>query len=242
MIVNQQPAEQGIRITSLSDLNGDRDPETVTCYFCDDDSMFGYVGPDTQTAARTGEQLRAAIDDLCRFAPDLAAEMSELVTTVFLARGIPACEDAAGEFESVSALRAFGGVLFNAESMASRLQCAVSLIHEHAHVALFAISPKEGVVTNGRDERYTSPLRSEPRPVEGIFHQCFVLARMLYGMDLLRGSDRSDRDEVSFAEAFIAYNVPRFNDAVETLQQHAQFTPEGEAVFKASRAYVSNLS
>ena len=118
----------------------------------------------------------------------------------------------------------------------------MSLIHEHAHTVLFAHSPNEGVVSNHPDERYVSPLRSDARPMEGIFHQSFVLARMIYGMDLLRKSQSASQYELDFADMFIAYNVPRYNDAVESLHKHARFTPEGLEAMESSQAYVATLN
>lgn len=241
-IVGEAPAGDGIAVTSLGSRSCEMDTELVTSYFCEADSLFSYVQPDPEAAVRTEANLYGAMDDLRGFAPGLAAEMDALINTVILAKGIQVAGDEPGEFESVTALRAFGAILFNADSTASRLQCVVSLIHEHAHTVLFAHSPNEGVVTNSPDERYTSPLRSDARPVEGIFHQSFVLARMIYGMDLLRKSDSVSPHQADFANEFIDFNVPRFSDAVETLNRHAKFTPQGLDAIGSSIAYVDTLS
>lgn len=240
-MLDEAPAEDGIAVVSLGSRSCDRDTELVTSYFCEADSLFKYVEPDPAKAAQTEANLYGAMDDLRGFAPALAAEMEALVSTVILATGIQVAGDEPGEFESVTALRAFGAVLFNADSTASRLQCVVSLIHEHAHMVLFAHSPNEGVVTNSPDERYVSPLRCDARPVEGIFHQSFVLARMIYGMNLLRKLDTVSQHQRDFADEFIAHNVPRFMDAFDTLHRHAQFTPQGLDVIESSKAYMDTL-
>lgn len=240
-MLNQAPAGTGIDVVALGSQSCGWDTHLVTSYFCEEDSLFEYVEPDPADAERNAANLNAAMTDLRAFAPELAAEMDALVTGVILANGIQVAGDEPGEFESVTALRAFGAVLFNAESTASRLQCAVSLIHEHAHLVLFAHSPNEGVVSNSRDERYVSPLRSDARPVEGIFHQSFVLARMIYGMDRLRNWDAASQYQRDFADEFIAHNVPRFNDAAETLHEHARFTPQGLEALGSSEAYIATL-
>ncbi len=237
----EAPAEDGIAVVRLGSPSCDWDTGLVTSYFCEADSLFRYVDPDPAKAAQTEANLYGAMDDLRGFAPALAAEMEALVSTVILATGVQVVGDEPREFESVTALRAFGAVLFNADSVASRLQCVVSLIHEHAHMVLFAHSPNEGVVTNSPDERYVSPLRSDARPVEGIFHQSFVLARMIYGMNLLRKLDTASQHQHDFADEFIAQNVPRFMDAFETLHQHARFTSQGLDVLNSSKAYMDTL-
>ncbi|MBL6431916.1 MAG: hypothetical protein HPM95_15385 [Alphaproteobacteria bacterium] len=55
-------------------------------------------------------------------------------------------------------------------------------MHEAAHGTLFAMSPVEFYVFNPENERYSSPLRLDPRPLDGIYHATFVLARMHIAM------------------------------------------------------------
>jgi len=240
-IADETPAPQGISIVALGLSDDGRDAQVSIPYFCEQDTQFTYSSPMVEPAERTRSVLLDAINDLHWFAPGLAAEMEALVSTVILARGTVVDQAEPAEFESVTALRAFSGVLFNAHSEASSLQCAISLIHESAHMALFAYSPSEGVVTNPPTERYTSPLRTDARPVEGIFHQSFVLARMIYGMDMLRSAPEATAARCDFADSFVVYNIPRFNDAVETLHKHASLTPQGAKALEASRDFVKSL-
>ncbi len=63
-----------------------------------------------------------------------------------------------------------------------------ALLHETAHQLLFGLSLDQPVVENDVEERYASPLRPDPRPMDGIFHATFVCARMRYGYVRLDGS------------------------------------------------------
>ena len=220
------------------------DSEITTAYFADEDgSFFSYVPPGLDETAHLRTKVSAAIEMMERFAPGLAAEMKELLTTVIITRGVARSSAAADQlFESSTALRAFGGMLLNAAYAGSVVEAATVLIHETAHTALFALSPKEGVVLNPESERYSSPLREEPRPLEGIFHQVFVLARMIYGMELLRSANGSSQAECDLASEFIEYNVPRFRDAVATVHHHAQLTDAGHMALAAAENYMETYN
>lgn len=219
------------------------DADITTAYFADgDDTFFRYAPPDPDKAALVQSKLSAALDMIGRFAPGLAAEMRELITTVIIARGIALNDSSTGQvFESSTALRAFGGVLLNADYAGSVVAAATTLIHEEAHTLLFALSPNEGVVLNPDSERYSSPLREDPRPLEGIFHQTFVLARMIYGMDLLRSSAGASPTECDFACGFMQQNMPRFEDAVTTVRCHARLTDAGEMALRAAENHMATI-
>ena len=53
------------------------------------------------------------------------------------------------------------------------------LIHEQSHLYVHLINNDDPIVLNPR-ERYQSPLREEKRPLIGVYHATFVLARVYY--------------------------------------------------------------
>ena len=136
-------------------------------------------------------------------------------------------------------MRAFGGILLIVEIEPTVVDCAASLVHEQAHNVLFALSPMEGVVENGEEERFSSPLRYDARPLEGIFHATFVLARMVYGMDMLRGSGLLS-DEYDKAASMIQKEcAPLFFDGLKTVHDHARCTPHGTLAMAAAEDYMA---
>ena len=52
------------------------------------------------------------------------------------------------------------------------------LTHESAHAHLFSLSLGDSFVTNPDDELHLSPLRRDPRPLDGLFHATYVSARI----------------------------------------------------------------
>ena len=215
--------------------------DVARCFANEQDSMFEYVEPDRRLADQTLARLRRSLELVSRFAPDVAAEFRELVTTVIVARGVAAKAGTQSdvEFGSVTALRAFGAILFNADCSVPELDLATALIHEQAHTVLFALSPNEGVVRNPDSERYTSPLRPDPRPLEGIFHQVFVLARMVHGMQLALDSKVLSAMQQTAANEFISANVPRYFDGQAVVRQHALLTGEGEFALQSADDFMA---
>lgn len=244
-ILNLPPAAPGILLTSLIPDEFPWDCDVVARYFAaDDDSVFRFVAPAPDKIPKRWNQINATLELVRDAVPGLADEIEELVTTIILARGVPIEEvsEPTEAGEGASALRAFGAVLQNVKLANSVVDCANSLIHEEAHTVLFALSPMDGVVTNSHDERYTSPLRDDPRPLEGIYHATFVLARMVYGMEALQSSERLTPSERATAADILETNRSQFFDGLKTLRRHADFTKQGASALEAAEAYMASFA
>lgn len=239
-ILDQAPAGPGILVTSLHPDDFPWDADVVSGYFADEpDSIFAYVAPAGRVEPRSA-QVRDALEMIRRGSPGLADEIDELVTTVILATGIHLNNSTtpAAPFQGASALRAFGSIVLDAEPDLSPVDAITSMIHEQAHLVLFALAPKDGVVTNPDEERYASPLRDDLRPLEGIHHATFVLARMIFGLQSVRSTiGMSPYDESRISE-IVNTSRPLFYDGLETLSRHANLTPEGAFTLDAAKAYM----
>lgn len=240
-LVRLAPAAPGTTVTTLDPDEFPWDAGLIAGYFADEeDSFCRYGPPDRAEAAESRAQLAKTLERLRDCAPDLAAEFEEIVPAIILAGGIPLTDEPGAQFvfQGVSALRAFGAILLDATPAASWVDRATTLIHEEAHNVLFAYAPKEGVVRNPDDERYASPLRSDPRPLEGIFHATFVLARMVHGLEIMRNSGNLSAADRTLADETIAESRPLYFDGLETLRKHADLTPEGAEALRQSEAFM----
>jgi hypothetical protein len=238
------PADDSILITSLRPDDFPWDAETVAQYFsAEADSPIRYLAPSSEVLPKRKFQISAALDLIRDSSPALASEIDELVTTVIIAGAGEADSSFAGEapvaFQGSSALRAFGAILQDAQLDADIIDCAASLIHEEAHNVLFAVSPMEGVVENPDEQRFASPLRDDPRPLEGIFHATFVLARMVYGMREMIASGKLTPAQMQTAEAMKRESIPLFFDGLETVHQHGVLTPQGAWVLSETEEYMA---
>ena len=84
-----------------------------------------------------------------------------------------------------------GATLINADIRRNPIEVVDLLVHESSHLLLFAFSSQSALTKNAGTERYSSPVRSDPRPIDGIFHACFVTTRVHLAMKRLIGSGGS---------------------------------------------------
>jgi HEXXH motif-containing protein len=112
------------------------------------------------------------------------------------------------------------------------------LAHESGHAILFGMSLGEQLVKNEATARYASPLRSDPRPMDGVVHATYVLARMYYTMTRLLASKLLTDEERTLATARREQHGQGFEDGLVSLDANAEWTPEGAAAFAAARGYM----
>ncbi|MDF3882107.1 aKG-HExxH-type peptide beta-hydroxylase [Cupriavidus basilensis] len=100
------------------------------------------------------------------------------------------------------------------------------LVHETSHNVLYALMDLDPMVLNPVNERYTAPLRTDLRPIYGIYHACFVLSRMVRVFRLLDA-----RGEPDYAR-LIKHFVPRLKYGLQMLKQHARMTDTGRNLYE----------
>lgn len=178
----------------------------------------------------------AALALLAEAAPATYAEISETLAEVIVAQGTTG--SAGYAFDGVSSLQYWGAILLNAAIPKTLLATCEAIAHEAGHNALFGFSPRRFFVENPESERYTSPLRDDPRPLDGIYHAAFVLARMHFAVSGLLASGRLGATEREEAEGLLARSARAYRDAERVLEANARFTAEGRAILSAASAYM----
>ena len=119
------------------------------------------------------------------------------------------------------------------------------IIHEAAHNHLFMLMTKDPLVIEGETKTLLySPFRNEKRPVSGVYHAMFVLARTIRAFNLLLKSDKyadvrediipvynkQDSTRLSFLE--------RFEKTYEVLRDNAEMTTLGRKLLESCREIV----
>ena len=119
-----------------------------------------------------------ARDLVAQSCPDLLVKIDTFAKQIILATGRP------GGTVSWGAATVFlwGAILLNPVTINDPLCMVEALAHETAHALLYGLTGGAELTTNGSDERYPSPLRADLRPIEGIAHAAFVLARMVFAL------------------------------------------------------------
>ena len=118
---------------------------------------------------------------------------------------------------------------------------AEALVHEVGHCHLFGITLGAPLVDNPANERYESPLREDPRPMDGVVHAAYVLARMMYCLDRLIASGVLTPDETDAAIAALRRDRRLFDEGLVIVDRNARFTAAGKAVFNHARRFVQAI-
>lgn len=174
-------------------------------------------------------------------APELAAELRALFREVVLVDESgwrPGAQGIAGS----SSFYLWGAPFINIAAPPDRLALAEAMVHEAGHHWLFGLTMGGRAVLNDRETRYPSPLRQDARPMEGLVHAAYVIARMSLCMAQLLTSDALAAAERADAQLRQRRNASFFAAAEATISAHAEFSVAGWAAFQPAAAYMRQLS
>ena len=175
-----------------------------------------------------------------RAAPELFSEIAILAPEIVMA-GEASAGDGPGAFGGASCFYLWGTVILNSARQQTRPQMAEALAHEAGHGYLLGSTLGAPMVLNDPAERHASPLRADARPMEGLVHASFVLARMMWCQDRLLRSRLLVADErAETMRAWIA-NLERFQRSRMLIESRARFTPDGAALWTDARDWVDRM-
>lgn len=232
-------AVETVRIVTLTDADlgpgqaarywrlMDEDPEVS-------DSLRALTEAEFAPAAA---RVRAALTLLEAAAPELFGELRALVHEIVLV-----APEGEGYFGGASSFQLWGALFLNLRQDATRHEIAESLIHEAAHALLFGFAMGGPLVENPDEDRFASPLRSDKRPMDGVVHATYVIARMHYWATQLLKSGALEPDELPAVRAAAERYVRFFADGAAVIDENARFTPAGAAAFASAREYVASAA
>ncbi len=204
----------------------------------DEDDPIGLAPPPTDAVEKATANIRNALELMQEAAPELSEETRALTFEIVLA--VPASERRV--FNGTSAFEFLGGILYNPHQMPTPIEAAINIVHEACHQLLFRLGHEELLILNPRSELHASPLREDPRPLEGIFHATVVIARMHYLLGKLLKLDRWGEEEREAISDDIAQYEKKFQDGVDVLDRHAQYGGDGAAIMACVKAYMQRAA
>ncbi|WP_136439941.1 aKG-HExxH-type peptide beta-hydroxylase [Pacificoceanicola onchidii] len=196
--------------------------------------LFDAVDEDSR--ATFSARLRQGLDLLKRGAPDIHIEIRSIIRSVLLAQ---APEGSKLEFDGASHYELWGLVLLNPKFHETPLAVAEVLAHECGHSLLFGMMGKELLVHNPYEDRYPSPLRPDPRPMDGIFHATFVSARMAMTMEQLAASGILTPAERADALEAAARDRANFASGDSVIRSDGRLTETGAAIIENARRWIA---
>jgi hypothetical protein len=202
------------------------------------------VDPTTQInfkelTASKFDNIRRIADDafavFARAAPELGAEIRSLLTEIVFVSGAP---NESLRFDGATSFFCWGALFLNADAYRDLVKMIEGLSHESTHAYLFALSVGDSFVDNPDDELRPSPLRPDPRPLDGTFHATYVSARMHYALSHVIESGVLSRSEENEARKTLAASCAAFSDGFKTLSDYASLTALGRRVMDAASSYM----
>lgn len=169
--------------------------------------------------------------------PELHDEILALIKKIMLGSGPK--ETGAYTFNGASAPGIWGAIVLNIDEAKDVVDMAQTLAHESCHNLLFGYALDDELTLNPDSERYGSPLRSDPRPIEGIYHATFVLARMHYAVASIIDSPNLPPLLKEKAQRELLARETNFNDGLATLKKHANYTEKGALLIDTAEAYMA---
>jgi hypothetical protein len=240
-IINLPKYPGHILVNELGDPQQDPIAQRYASLLLDSDARdsfkFEVFPPSREAAANCRTLIQDAFNLLDDGDPDLAAEIRALLREIVLAAGT--LESKAMTFDGASAFMMWGAIIINANQPKGELTMVQMLAHESSHNLLFGFSADEPLVENSPDELFPSPLRMDPRPMDGIYHATFVLARMHRAVKGLLGSGILSAKQKEIAEKDLADNARLFADGIEIVDRFGKLTPLGRVVMDGAKAYMA---
>lgn len=205
------------------------------------DPYFGeayLLSPDATAASIRMQQVSKALLRMERHVPELHGEITQTIREIIFAGSKPVTSPEDYSFDGASSLEYWGAIALNTSIRKSDLQVFEMLAHESGHNTLFALSPYDFFVFNPDDERHPSPLRDDPRPLDGIYHATFVLARMHYAIRRLLQSEDISIEERGEGESLLRLYQRHFESGHSVLDQHADYTASGARIMAEAKSYM----
>jgi HEXXH motif-containing protein len=135
----------------------------------------------------------------------------------------------------------WGAITLNALRHTDAVDTATTIAHEAAHLLLFAEALHEPLVSNDESETFPSPLRRDPRPMDGIYHATFVVARTHFVLERITASNQFPRFAGSIAANMVSLKES-FAEGLSTVSRHARLTDTGRRLIDAATSYMSNAA
>ena len=146
------------------------------------------------------------------------------------------------EFTAGTSFALWGAILLNADLLLDWTELYNTLAHEGGHLLLFAIARDEPLVLNNNDAEFTSPVRDDKRPMDGIFHAAFVAAREARALDRLlswqSGSKALSQADCDAAEESLETSVITFWQGADILDGQAILSPLGGSIMAECKSFM----
>ncbi len=239
-IINEKPIQQPLSIVVLDNATFGADMVERYGRMMDTDPATPHVfaapssdGDVVSCRAILAQSMRL----MERGCPQTYGEFSELVDQIVLCDGTNVATNEA--FLAGSTFTLWGALFINPSVERTVRSLVETLAHEASHTFLFGLQVSDGLVLNPDEERFPSPLRVDPRPMDGVYHATFVSARMHFAMKELLASGLMPASDVRFIREAAERDVETFSEGLKTVRKFGRLTPAGQDVMASAADYMA---
>lgn len=168
--------------------------------------------------------------------PKLHAEILGIVHEIVLLREPHGDKS---EFHGASHYQFWGLLLLNPKHHSTPLEIIEVLAHEASHSLLFGLTIEEPLVLNSDTDLYSSPLRQDERPMDGIYHATYVSARMCMAMEAIAGSGKISKGEKEKALRYAKVDRDNYKAGLDVVLKHGQLSKTGEHILAHAREWMA---
>ena len=237
IVAASDEAPTGLIVRALGDPAHDPDAARVQRLVdTDRDRPVVLCPPPPEMVDEAHRRIGAAFALLDAGFPALADELRTLIREIVLTVNDP---DAPSRFDGASSFMLWGAMVLSAEIGARPIALVEGLAHESGHSVLFGLCADGPLVENDDVDRFASPLRSDPRPMDGIVHAAFVVARMHQAVRTILEAGVLGDDDAEYARASLDQHARAFQRGIDTIDRHARLTPLGRQIMAGARDYMA---
>jgi len=236
--LDAEASDQLRAVTIVDDDLGPGMADRFIRHLDDDPATQLAIAPVSAEEMTSAKQLLA---ETCVLLDSAASELVEEIRRLVRDIVFVASEPRSGElvFHGASTFYLWGALFLNVRRHPDRVSMAEGLTHEAAHSLLLGYTLGASLVENDPSERFPSPLREALRPMDGIVHATYVLARMHYCIERLLTSEALTNFERNQLEAAKIRRRTDYLDGLKIVASHARFTDLGRAIFAGAQNYMS---
>ena len=227
----------GFQVVALGSPQLGEDSERYTRMMNSDQSIeLGFQAPDPIAAAAFEHRLQRGLALLDNALPELAGEIRAIVRQIVIAGSDPTKKM---QFDGGSHFQLWGALFLNCNYHHDDIAVAEVLAHESAHSLLFGFCTEEPLVENDDEELFASPLRTDLRPMDGIYHATFVSARMHWAMSQLALSPLLTPEQQARARDAAQADQRNFHAGQGVVREHGKLTQVGSGLMESASEYMA---
>lgn len=185
-----------------------------------------YFPLDAEEAAKMKSSIQHGLKILEEKFPDFFSEFQELVSEILLLKAQGLIQGSSSDL--------FGMIYKSYLSPWEKITDVLEfIIHEQSHLYVYSLNKDDPLVLNSTGVHH-SPIRKEIRPIMGIYHAVFILARVIYVLKKACTLKIIPENENDYCQKFIKEYNTYLTEGLDTLNTHAQMTPLGKKLIDSA--------